>query len=127
MKQIIKTENAPAAVGPYSQAVCAGGWLYVSGQIPLDPATSGLVTGDIRVQTRQALDNIAAVLGAAGLSLSHVVKVTVFLTDMGDFQAVNEVYATYFREDPPARACVEVARLPKDAAVEMEAIAYAGE
>ena len=123
MRQIVATTSAPAAVGPYSQAVKAGGFLFVSGQIPIDPATGESVSGDIRQQTSRAMDNLSAVLAAAGLGPEHVVKVTVFLADMNDFIVVNEVYASYFEADPPARACVEVARLPKAANVEIECIA----
>jgi 2-iminobutanoate/2-iminopropanoate deaminase len=121
-KQVILTPNAPAPVGPYSQAIRAGNLLFVSGQIPIEPATSTMPQG-IGDQTRVVLANLAAVLEAAGASLADVVKTTVYLKDMGEFVAMNQVYATFFTEDPPARATVEVARLPKDARVEIEAIA----
>jgi 2-iminobutanoate/2-iminopropanoate deaminase len=128
----IRTAEAPAAIGPYSQAVvvpiAAGKKLvFCSGQIPLDPATGSLVTGDIAVQTRRVLDNLAAVLGAAGASFGDVVKTTIFLADMGDFTAVNEVYGERFTASPPARSTVQAARLPKDARVEIEAIAIVEE
>ena len=126
MKQIIKTEKAPQAIGPYSQAVRAGGFVFASGQIPLDPATGELVNGSIAEQTEQVLRNLSAVLETAGTGLDRVVKTTVFLADMNDFVAMNEVYGRYFSKDAPARATVEAARLPRDARVEIEAIAEAG-
>lgn len=122
MRETVSTTNAPAAIGPYSQAVGIGGLLFTSGQIPLLPDGS-LVEGGIEAQTRQVLDNLAAVLEAGGSSLDQVVKCTVFLKDMGDFAAVNAVYAEAFTSDPPARSAVEVARLPRDVLVEIEAIA----
>ena len=123
MKQIISTVNAPAAIGPYSQAIDLGSMVITSGQIPLDPATGTFPEG-IRAQTRQALTNVKAVLAAAGLGMDSVVKTTVFLKDMNDFAAMNEVYASFFTEgNCPARSAVEVARLPKDAMVEIEVIA----
>jgi len=122
MKRIIQTAKAPAAIGPYSQAVEAGNLLFISGQIPLDPETGAMVAGGIKEQTRRVLDNLKAVAEAAGKSLSDVVKCTVFLADMNDFASMNAVYAEYFTENFPARAAVEVARLPKDALVEIEAI-----
>ena len=125
-KIMISTSLAPAAIGPYSQAVRSGDMLYTSGQIPLDPATGTIVAGGIREQTTRALDNLAAVLAEAGLDMAHVVKTTVFLKNMADFAIMNEVYATYFAPDgvvPPARSTVEVAGLPKDALVEIEVIA----
>ncbi|MBU2647613.1 RidA family protein [bacterium] len=122
-KSIIHTPSAPAAVGPYSQAIAAGNLLFVSGQIPLNPETGEVVAGDIQVQTHQVIANLKAILTAGGSSLEKVVKTTVFITDMGNFGKVNEVYSGYFSESPPARACVEVSRLPKDVAVEIEAIA----
>jgi reactive intermediate/imine deaminase len=124
----ISTAQAPAAIGPYSQAIQAGGWLYCSGQIPLDPATMQIVgEGDVKAQTRQCLVNLQGVLKAAGSTLQSAVKCQVFLKDMGDFAAVNEVYAEFFQGDtPPARACVEVARLPKDVRVEIDCVAYLG-
>lgn len=124
MKKIISTSAAPGAIGPYSQAVQAGGFLYVSGQLPIDPA-SGLFAGeDITAQTRQSLSNIQAIVDSAGMTLSDVVKVNVFLKDMNDFAAMNAVYGEFFTEKFPARAAVEVARLPKDALVEIECVAY---
>ena len=123
MKEIIHTDNAPAAIGPYSQAVKAGNLIFVSGQIPIDPATGALVENDIRVQTARSLTNISNILQAAGASLENVVKTTVFLRDMNDFVPMNEVYATFFQSDCPARAAVQAARLPKDVLVEIEAIA----
>ena len=127
MKKIVSTSDAPAAVGPYSQAIRSGNLLFCAGQIPLDPRTGQLVTGDIAIQTRRVLDNISALLKAAHLTFGHVVKTTIFLTDMNDFQTVNEIYATYFREQPPARSTVAVAALPKGAKVEIEVIAAASE
>lgn len=126
MRQIIQTENAPRAIGPYSQAVVAGGFVFCSGQIPLDPQTGEFVAGGVAEQSEQVLRNLSAVLEAAGTSLGHVVKTTVFLADMNDFAAMNEVYGRYFTENPPARATIEAARLPRDARVEIEAIALAG-
>ena len=123
MKKIISTADAPAAIGPYSQGVLAGGFLYVSGQLPTDPATDAFAGDDITAQTRQALENLKAVVCAAGMTMSHVVKITVYMKDMEDFSAMNAVYAEYFAADCPARAAVEVARLPKDALVEIEAVA----
>lgn len=123
MKEIIHTDKAPAAIGPYSQAVKFGSLLVTSGQIPLDPRTGQVVEGDIRIQTRQALDNLAAVLAAGGAGLENVVKTTCFLNDMKDFAAFNEVYATYFTGNAPARSCVAVERLPRDVLVEIEALA----
>ena len=122
-RQIIRTDQAPAAIGPYSQAVKANGFVFVSGQIPLDPATGQLVGGDIREQARQSLRNIEQILAAAGSSMGRVVKATVFLREMNDYAAVNEVYAEFFGDAKPARAAVQVARLPKDAGVEIEVIA----
>ena len=119
----IKTDQAPGAIGPYSQAVAVDGWVFCSGQIPIDPATGNLVGGDIATQTDQVLKNIAAVLAAAGGALSNVVKTTVFLADMGDFAAMNEVYAQHFGDHRPARAAVAVRTLPKNVSVEIEAIA----
>ena len=124
MKTIISTTNAPGAIGPYSQAVQLGNLVFTSGQVPLDPATGQIVAGGVEAQTTQALANVKAVLEAAGSSLEKVVKTTVFIKDMNDFPLVNKVYATFFPAEPPARSCVEVARLPKDVLVEVEAIAY---
>jgi 2-iminobutanoate/2-iminopropanoate deaminase len=126
MKQIIATDNAPKAIGPYSQAVAHNGLVYLSGQIPLDPATNQLVEGDITVQTERVLENIQAVLEASGSSLTKVLKTTVFLKNMADFPKMNEVYARYFAENPPARSTVEAARLPRDVQVEIDAIAIQG-
>ncbi|MBI2222752.1 MAG: RidA family protein [Acidobacteria bacterium] len=123
MRQAVSTEHAPKAIGPYSQAVRAGNMLFVSGQIPIDPATGALIQGDIASQTRRVLDNLAAILKAAGGSLDHVVRTTVFLADMGDFAAMNDVYAGYFSNPAPARATVQAARLPKDARIEIDVIA----
>ena len=123
MKQAISSLDAPKAIGPYSQAVRAGQLLFVSGQVPLDPATGQIVSGDIAAQTRRVFDNLGAVLKAGGRSFADVVRTTVFLADMNDFAAVNEVYGTYFSEPYPARATVQVARLPKDARVEIDVIA----
>lgn len=125
MRQIVATDRAPAAVGPYSQAVRVGGLLFTAGQIPLTPEGK-LIEGDVREQTRQVMENLAAVLAAGGSSLERVVKCTCFLADMNDFAAMNEVYGSYFAGDPPARSAVEVARLPKDVRVEIEAVAEAG-
>lgn len=124
MKEIISTPNAPAAIGPYSQAVRWNGLVYCSGQIPLDPATGQLVEGGIEQQTARVLDNLKAVLEAAGASLETVLKTTIFVKDMGDFGKVNEVYGRYFPANPPARATVEAARLPRDVRVEIEAVAF---
>lgn len=126
MREIIRTERAPQAIGPYSQAIRAAGLVFASGQIPTDPATGQFVPGGVAEQTEQVLKNLSAVLEAAGTSLEMVVKTTVFLADMNDFAAMNEVYGRYFKEDAPARATVEAARLPRDARVEIEAIALAG-
>ena len=122
-KEIISTDQAPGAIGPYSQAVKIGEMVFVSGQIPLDPLSGNLIEGDIKAQTRQVLKNVSAVLSAAGTSLDKVVKTTVFITNMNDFSLMNEVYAEFFTSMPPARACVEVSRLPKDVLVEVEAVA----
>jgi 2-iminobutanoate/2-iminopropanoate deaminase len=124
MKKIVKTSDAPPAIGPYSQAVEAGGFVFVSGQIPLDPRTGNLVQGDIKEQTRRVMENAKAIIAAAGCTMVHVVKATIFLKSMSDFAAVNEVYGSYFPSDPPARATVEVSRLPKDVSVEMDFIAW---
>lgn len=126
MKRIVKTEDAPQAIGPYSQAVVAGGFVFTSGQIPTDPATGQFVAGGIAEQTEQVLRNVSKVLEAAGTGLGRVVRTTVFLADMNDFAAMNEVYGKFFGDDPPARSTVEAARLPRDARVEIDVIALAG-
>jgi len=123
-KEVINTSDAPAAIGPYSQGIKIGPFIFVSGQIPFDPKTNAIVEGSIKAQTEQSLKNVKAILEAAGASLSNVVKCTVFLKDMATFGEMNEVYSQYFKENPPARAAIEVARLPKDVGVEIEAIAY---
>ena len=123
MKKVIHTEKAPAALGPYSQAIEANGMLFVSGQIPFVPETMILVSDDVKAQTRQSLENVKAIVEAAGYSMKDVVKAGVFIKDMNDFAAINEVYNEYLGEVKPARACVEVARLPKDVKVEIEVIA----
>lgn len=122
-KTIISTDKAPAAIGPYSQGVRVGDLLFVSGQIPFVPGNMKLVAGDIKAQTRQVMENVKAVLEAGGTNLGNAVKMTIFIKDMNQFGAINEVYASYFGENPPARACVEVARLPKEVDIEIEAIA----
>lgn len=123
-KKIISTKNAPAAIGPYSQAVETGNLVFTSGQIPLDPQTGELVNDDIKKATERSMENIKAILEEAGTSLDKVVKTTVFIQDMNDFAVVNEVYGRYFTENQPARSCVEVAKLPKGAKVEIEVTAY---
>ncbi len=127
MKKILSTTDAPAAIGPYSQGIRTGSLLFCAGQIPLDPKTGQMVAGDIAEQTKRVLENIAGLLKAAQLSFDHVVKTTIFLTSMDDFQTVNEIYATYFRENPPARSTVAVSALPKGAKVEIEVIAAFGD
>ena len=122
-REIVRTVGAPKAIGPYSQAVKAGGFVFCSGQIPLDPATGELVGGGVETQTRRVMENLKAVLEAAGSSLDNVVKTTVFLKDMNSFAKMNEAYGEFFKADPPARATVEVARLPKDVLVEIEVVA----
>jgi len=122
-RQRISTSYGPAAIGPYSQAITAGDLVFVSGQIPIDPATGALVEGDIVAQTDRVMRNLAAILEAAGSSLPNVLKTTVYLANLDDFQAVNETYGRHFQSDPPARATVQVARLPKGAGVEIDAIA----
>ncbi len=126
MKQEVSTDNAPAAVGPYSQAIISNNLIFCSGQIPLDPATGEKVDGGIGVQTRRCLDNLSAVLEAAGSSMQDVVKTTVYLADIGDFAEMNDVYAEYFEKPAPARAAVEVSALPKGARIEIDAIARTG-
>ena len=123
MKKCIATDKAPQAIGPYSQAVEAGGFIFVSGQIPLVPATGEIVKGDIEAQTMQVLENLREILTAAGSSIEQAVKTTVYLTDITDFSRVNDVYARYFTKEPPARVCVEVSDLPKQALVEIDVIA----
>ena len=125
MKKIISTNEAPAAIGPYSQAVRAGSIVFCAGQIPLDPKSGQIVSQDVAEQTRRVLDNLTAVLKSERLTLSDVVKTTVFVTDLADFQTINEIYAKYFSTQPPARSTVQVAALPKAARVEIEAIAVA--
>jgi 2-iminobutanoate/2-iminopropanoate deaminase len=125
MRDVIATKDGPAAIGPYSQAVKANGFVFVSGQIPLDPGTNTLVSGDVALQTERVLRNLSGILQAAGTSLEKVVRATVFLKNMSDFTAMNEVYAKYFPTAPPARSTVEVARLPKDVLVEIDVIALA--
>lgn len=122
--QIIQTNNAPAAIGPYSQAVNAGGVLYVSGQIPLHPQTGAIISGGISPQTTQVLENLKAIVEAAGGTMSQVVKVTIYIVDMQQFATVNQIYGTYFSAPFPARACVEVSKLPKGVEVEMDAIVH---
>lgn len=123
MKQAVAAPGAPKAIGPYSAALRAGNLLFVSGQVPFDPATGTLVEGDIAVQTRRALQNVGALLQAAGLSFAHVVRTTVYLADMDDFSAMNAVYQTFFSEPYPARSTIQAARLPRDARIEIDAIA----
>lgn len=123
MKQVILTDRGPKPIGPYSQAVRTNGFLFVSGQVALDPKSGELVGADVRQQTERVLDNLKAILEAAGVSLNHVVKTTVFLKDMNDFAAMNETYARYFTAAAPARSTVQAARLPKDALVEIDVIA----
>jgi 2-iminobutanoate/2-iminopropanoate deaminase len=125
-KKIVKTTDAPKAIGPYSQAVEVGGFVFVSGQIPIDPKTGNVVQEDIKTQTKLVMDNAKAILLAAGCSISRVVKTTIYLKNMEDFADLNEVYGGYFPIDPPARATVEVSGLPKDVAVEMDFIAWKG-
>jgi 2-iminobutanoate/2-iminopropanoate deaminase len=122
-KRIVRTEEAPQAIGPYSQAVVAAGFVYTAGQLALDPHTGQLVPGDVRIQTKRVMENIKAILESAGSSLAGVVKTTIFLRDMNDFGAMNEIYGSYFQEDPPARSTVQVAKLPRDGAVEIEVVA----
>jgi 2-iminobutanoate/2-iminopropanoate deaminase len=125
MREVIATAEAPAAIGPYSQAIRAAGLIFTSGQVAIDPATQQAVAGDVAAQTDRVLRNLDAILRTAGSSLGKVVRCTVFLKNMGDFAAMNEVYGKYFKEAPPARSTVEVARLPKDVLVEIDAIALA--
>jgi len=124
-KRIVKTEGAPGAIGPYSQAVVADGFVYTAGQVALDPRTGQLVPGDIRIQTKRVMENLKAVLEAAGSSMDKVVKTTIFLRDLNDFGTMNEIYGEYFKENPPARSTVQVAKLPREAVVEIEVVALA--
>ena len=123
MANVISTDKAPAAIGPYSQAMEINGMIYTSGMIPIDPATGELVTGSVEAQAEQAISNLEALLSASGSSIDNVVKTVVFISDMDNFGTINEVYAKHFREPYPARSCVQVARLPKDVAIEIEAVA----
>jgi len=125
-REALATDRAPQAIGPYSQAIRAGGFLFVSGQIPLDPATGTLVAGDVTVQTQRVVDNLAAILAAAGASFADVVKTTVYLLDMNDFTAMNAVYGAAMPTPPPARSTVQVSRLPRDVRVEIDVVAYLG-
>jgi len=125
MREVVATENAPKPIGPYSQAIKANGFIFLSGQTPLDPATQQLVTGGVAEQTERTLKNLEAVLKAAGSSLDKVVRCGVFLKDMNDFAAMNEMYGKFFKSNPPARSTVQAARLPKDCLVEIDAIAMA--
>lgn len=123
LKRVVSTDKAPQAIGPYSQAIIADRFVFVSGQIPLNPTTGRIVTGNIQTQARQCLENLKAILEAADSSMDKLVKVTVFAKDLKDFQTINQVYSEYFKENPPARSFVEVSRLPRDAAIEIEGIA----
>jgi len=125
MRDVISTKDGPQAIGPYSQAIRANGFVFVSGQVAMDPATQQVITGDVAAQTDRVLKNLSAILRAAGTGLEKVVRSTVFLKNMGDFAAMNEVYGHYFASTPPARSTVEVARLPKDVLVEIDVIALA--
>ena len=125
MRDVIATEQAPQAIGPYSQAIRAQGLIFTSGQIAIDPATAQIIAGDVSAQTDRVLKNLAAILESSGSSLEKVLRCTVFLKDMGDFSAMNEVYGRYFKQAPPARSTVEVARLPKDVLIEIDVIALA--
>jgi 2-iminobutanoate/2-iminopropanoate deaminase len=123
MRQAVATDNAPKAIGPYSQAIRAGSLLFVSGQVPIDPATGSLIEGDIAAQTRRVMQNLSAILEAGGATLDQVVRCTVYLADMDDFAAMNEVYGSFFKQPAPARATIQAVRLPKDARVEIDVIA----
>ena len=125
MRDVISTDRGPRAIGPYSQAIRAGGFLFLSGQVSLDPATQQLIQGDIAAQTTRVLENLKGILEAAGSSLDRVVKTTVYMKDLSEFAAMNEVYATYFSANPPARSTIEAARLPRDCRVEIDLIAEA--
>jgi 2-iminobutanoate/2-iminopropanoate deaminase len=122
-KKVVATKEAPQAIGPYSQAIKAGGFVFTAGQIPIDPATGKLIEGDIKAQTERVLKNLSAVLAAAGSNMDRVVKTTVFLKNMSDFPAMNEVYGQFFKNEPPSRSTVQVAALPKDALIEIDAVA----
>lgn len=122
-KEVVLTKHAPAAIGPYSQAIKIGRFIFTSGQIPIDPASGEIITGGVAEQTARVIENLQAVLAAAGAGLEDVVKTTLYIKDMNKFNAINEVYSSYFTSKPPARSCVEVARLPKDVLVELEAVA----
>lgn len=124
MKEVIYTAKAPRPVGPYSQAIKVGNFLFVSGQIPIDPSTNDVIRGDITIQTRRVLENIKVILNKAGYDLNDIVYVTVFLSDLNDFSQFNRVYAEYFKENPPARVTIEASRLPKDVRIEVSVIAY---
>ena len=126
-KKVVQTDRAPEPVGPYSQAVIAGGFVFCSGQIALDTATGALIEGDIRQETARVMENLKGVLDSAGCSFDNIVKTTIYVRDMNDFSAINEVYGSFFSDDPPARATVQVARLPKDANVEIDCIAVKSE
>jgi 2-iminobutanoate/2-iminopropanoate deaminase len=125
VKEVIATEKGPKAIGPYSQAIKANGFVYTAGQIPFDPATGQLIEGDVAAQTGRVMENLKAIVEAAGSSLDKTVKATVFLKDMGDFAAMNEVYGRYFTKNPPARSTVEVSRLPRDVRVEIDLVVLA--
>ena len=125
MRDVISTKDAPQAIGPYSQAIRANGFVFVSGQVAIDPATQQVISGAVAPQTEQVLKNVSSILAAAGSGLEKVVRTTVFLKDMGDFAAMNEVYARHFKSNPPARSTVEAARLPRDVQVEIDVIALA--
>jgi 2-iminobutanoate/2-iminopropanoate deaminase len=127
LKKVVFTEKAPKPIGPYSQAICVNGWLFISGQIPIDPATGEFVKGDFKAQVERVLENIKAIVEAAGGTLDNIVKVTVFLRDITKFAEFNEVYSRYFPSNPPARSAIGVAALPRGAEVEVEAIAYIGQ
>lgn len=127
MKKVVYTDKAPKPVGPYSQAVCVNGWLFVSGQIPVDPTTGEIVEGDFKTKARRVLENVKSIIDASGGSLKDVVKVTVFLKDIAMFQEFNTIYAEYFKDSLPARSAVGVANLPRNVDIEVEAIAYIGE
>jgi len=123
MKQVINSKKAPAPIGPYSQGILTNGMLFVSGQIPTDPLTGELLQGDIKKQTKQVMSNLLAILTEAGMDFLNVVKTSIFLSDLGNFNVVNEVYATYFKDNPPARECIQAAKLPRNADVEISVIA----